>query len=158
MLKKKKEQPLPLVTSYKLATKWNLAEILNVGEGKPCVSDERWFMAVINRDENAGKWGNEDIYFVFLNVTSQFLSSLSLLPFNSLYLHTISINYYNDLFEKHYAVRGSNMKVWKLIWNYLTFFNFSNIQSCSWVRVHYFSSDTISLARVSVVVMHNKLI
>lgn len=30
----KKEQPLPLVTSYKLATKWNLVKILDIGERK----------------------------------------------------------------------------------------------------------------------------
>lgn len=40
----------------------------------------------------------------------------------------------------------------------MSLFNFSNMQFGSSARVKYFSSDTLSFTRISMLAMHNKLI
>lgn len=62
---------------------------------------------------------------------------------------TFIIAFFFFKFEKHVNELEVDLELFHI-------FNVSNIQFCSLEKVKYFSSGTISLARISVLVMHNK--
>lgn len=83
------------------------------------------------------------------NLCFQVLNAISC-PF---YLSFINSRYLHNSF---FFLNLKNVNELEVDLELFHIFNVSNIQFCSLEKVKYFSSGTISLARISVLVMHNK--